>query len=85
MATIKQVSDGGPDGTTLGQSAADLISFYGTTPVSQRSSSIQTQTHATLASSASFTAGQASSYNSIVTSLNEVIATLTALGVWKGS
>jgi len=82
---VKELSDKGPDGTRLGQAAADLISFYGTTPVSQRSSSIQTQTHATLASSASFTAGQASSYNSIVTSLNEVIATLTALGVWKGS
>lgn len=32
MATIKQLSDGGPDGTTLGQSATDKVGFYGTTP-----------------------------------------------------
>lgn len=31
----KQLSDGGPDGTCLGQSASDLISFYDSTPVDQ--------------------------------------------------
>lgn len=30
---IKQLSDGSPDGTTLGQSATDKIGFYGATPV----------------------------------------------------
>lgn len=35
MAIGKQLSDGNPDGTALGQSAADLISFYGATPVDQ--------------------------------------------------
>jgi hypothetical protein len=35
MATIKQNSDGGPDGTTLGQSSSDLISFHGVPPVDQ--------------------------------------------------
>lgn len=29
---VKQLSDGGPDGTTLGQSSTDLVSFYGGTP-----------------------------------------------------
>ncbi len=35
MPTIKHVSDGGPDGTLLGQSATDLIGFYGKTPIVQ--------------------------------------------------
>lgn len=33
---IKQISDGNPDGTTLGQSpTGDKISFYGATPINQ--------------------------------------------------
>lgn len=34
MAT--QLSDGNPAGTSLGQDATDLISFYGETPVAQQ-------------------------------------------------
>lgn len=34
---IKQLSDGGPQGTQLGQSSADLVGFYGKTPVAQQS------------------------------------------------
>ncbi len=29
---VKQLSDGGPDGTTLGQSTSDLIAFHGVSP-----------------------------------------------------
>lgn len=32
---IKQNSDGGSDGTKVGQSATDKLGFYGTTPVVQ--------------------------------------------------
>ena len=32
----KQLSDGNPDGTVLGQGTTDLISFYGVTPVAQQ-------------------------------------------------
>ena len=35
MPIGKQLSDGNPDGTSLGQSSSDLISFYGETPVDQ--------------------------------------------------
>lgn len=31
----KQLSDGSPDGTKLGQGATDLVGFYGATPVDQ--------------------------------------------------
>ena len=37
---LKQLSDGGPDGTVLGQSASDLVSLYGKSPVAQRSSTV---------------------------------------------
>lgn len=35
MATIKELSDKGSDGTRMGQSASDLISFHGAAPVIQ--------------------------------------------------
>ena len=72
--SIKQLSDGGSDGAKLGQSTADKIAFYGTTPVTQRASSVQ----ATVASSASFGATQAAL-------LNEIRDTLVALGIFKGA
>lgn len=37
---IRQLSDGGPNGVNMGQSATDKIGFYGKTPVAQ-----QTVTH----------------------------------------
>ena len=38
---VRIISDGGPDGTKLGQSASDLIALYGGTVASQRASSVQ--------------------------------------------
>lgn len=35
MPIGKQLSDLNPDGTSLGQSSSDKISFYGATPVSK--------------------------------------------------
>ena len=32
---ILQVSNGNPDGTTVGQSASDLVAFHGSTPCDQ--------------------------------------------------
>jgi hypothetical protein len=33
---LKELSDGGPDGTRLGQSATDKIAFHGTAVVAQQ-------------------------------------------------
>jgi hypothetical protein len=33
---IKQLSDGNPDGTTVGQGPTDKISFHGSTPIVQQ-------------------------------------------------
>lgn len=37
MSVLKQLSDGGSSGTTLGQSSTDLISFHNATPIARAS------------------------------------------------
>lgn len=76
MSGETQLSDGNPAGQILGQNASDLISFYGVTPVAQRASSNQVTTN--IAVSASFGATQ-------LAVIQEIMNTLTALGLWKGS
>lgn len=61
----KQLSDGGPDGTNMGQNASDLIGFYGVTNVAQ--------------ASAIATAG--SSLASVVAKLNSALTALRNLGL----
>lgn len=73
---LKELSDGGPDGTRLGQSATDLISFYGATPVVRRASSTQATTN--IAVSASFGASQ-------LAVIQEIMNVLIAAGLMKGS
>lgn len=76
---IKQLSDGNPLGTVLGQSSTDLIGFYGVaTPVARRANAIQ----ATSVISA-YSATTASAL--IGALLVEIANTLNALGIWKGS
>lgn len=74
----KQLSDLNPGGTGLGQSAADLISLYGVTPVAQRSSSLQATTQNSLTTFMTIN-------TNVAALLLEICNTLQALGVWKGS
>lgn len=78
MAIGKQLSGGDPDGAALGQSSTDKISFYGATPVVQRTSSIQA---ASVISATSFI----SVTSNLAAWAAEVSATLTGLGMWKGA
>jgi len=81
---VKQISDGNPDGTVLGQSAADLIAFYNATPVSRRSGSAQAAVATTAPTNTSpygFSQAQAAQ---ILALLNEIRATLVGLGLMKG-
>lgn len=75
-AIIKQLSDGGVDGASFGQSATDKVSLYGVTPVAQRTSTV-------LASSLL----SASSYVSVASNtaaiLLEISNALVALGAIK--
>ena len=72
MPVGKQLSDGNPSGTGMGQSAADLIGFYGVaTPVSQRAGTVQATSNVTATSNNAAT-------------LTEIANTLIGLGIWKG-
>lgn len=78
MAIGKQLSDANPNGTALGQSATDTISFYGATPVVQRAASIQGASVVSVSSNITIAA-------SLTAWILEVTNTLTGLGIWKGS
>lgn len=43
---LKELSDGGPDGTRLGQNASDLVGFHGASP-SDQAATITLATNAT--------------------------------------
>ncbi len=78
MAIGKQLSDLNPSGTSLGQTAADTISFYGATPVAQRAAAIQANSVVSVSSNITIAA-------SLTAWIVEVTATLNALGIWKGA
>jgi hypothetical protein len=72
MAIGKQLSDLNPDGTAIGQTAADKVSFYGATPVAQRAASIQANSVVSISSNITIAA-------SLTAWIVEVTATLNAL------
>lgn len=78
MAIGQQLSEGNSGGASLGQSATDTISFYGVTPVAQRAASIQGASVVSVSSNITIAA-------SLTAWIVEVTATLTGLGLWKGS
>jgi hypothetical protein len=63
---LKELSDKGPDGTRLGQSATDLIGFHGATPSDQR---------------ASLTLATAATIGTTKTAVQEIIALLKEKGL----
>ena len=75
MAEYNHVSDGRPDGTLVGNNASDKIGFYGKAPSAQRAFSSAVHVSSNLATSASFGATQ-------LAAINEIQATLVALGIW---
>lgn len=62
--------------SVIGNEATDTIGHYGVTAVSQRA--LAAQHTSLLSSSTDFTAAH-------LNALKEIMATLTALGLWKGS
>jgi uncharacterized iron-regulated protein len=67
---IKQLSDGGTDGTRLGQNASDLVAFHGATPVAK----------ATCTLSAALTAATTTAAN-VAAAFAELYAALAAKGI----
>jgi hypothetical protein len=82
---VKQLSDGNPDGSVLGQSPADKIAFYNAAPIPQRAGAAQAAVDTTAPTNSSpygFSQTQATQLLALV---NEMRATLVALGLMKGS
>lgn len=95
MATIKQLSDGGPDGTKIGQSAADPIGFYGVTAAAQPAATAQSAiatTALTALTSGETLLGAISMLNLVISRVaanttlnNQTRSDLVTLGLLKGS
>jgi hypothetical protein len=62
----------------IGASTGSLVGFYGTTPIAQRSGAAQATSLVGTASSADVT-------TDLKAAVIEIMNTLAALGVWKGS
>lgn len=76
--TLKILSDGNPGGTSLGQSAADLIHLYGGTAVAQRASAVQATSNISLTTFMTIN-------TNVAAFCLEVANTLIGLGAWKGA
>jgi hypothetical protein len=73
-----QIDPGGSGGSVMGASVTEKIGFYGETPIIQRSGAAQATSLVGTASSADVT-------TAVKAALIEVMDTLAALGLWKGS
>lgn len=83
MANIKELSDGNPDGSRLGQSATDLIGFHGKAPSDQRAFTADISTSAPIqVSPYGFSTTQAAAIISLV---NELKALLVEKGLMAAS
>lgn len=86
MATYEVTTYNSPDGARVGNTSAELIGFWGATPVSQRTSASQaavaTDAATTGAACYGFTSAQA---NGIVVLLNRMRADLVTVGIITGS
>lgn len=75
-----------PDGYSLGQTTADKITFYGGTPIVQRSGATQAAVGTTTATTTSpWGYGSSTQANSIVTLVNELRAALVAVNLIAGA
>lgn len=75
-----QLSKLAPDGTKLGQSAADLIGLYGATPVAQAAAITSVATTTVVTACGVFGFSSAAQASGMVTALNSVILALHNLG-----
>ncbi len=92
--TVEGIPSGG---TTFGQTAADLIGFYGTTPVIQRTGAAGAAVVDTGGGTANAATGVttitgtynstilANAFSTVIAQGNEIRAALVALGLMKGS
>lgn len=84
---IKQNSDGSSSGTVLGQSAADLISFHGATPVSQiaYTASLVTTAPVSVCGGAGFAFSTSAQAIALTTAVNAIQRALIDKGIMASS
>lgn len=75
---VRELTDYRTDGTRLGQSTTDLVGLWGKTPIAQRSGAAQ-------ATSLVGTASSTAVNSDLKAAVIEIMNTLTAAGIWKGS
>jgi hypothetical protein len=95
MATIKELGDGGPDGTRLGTTSSELVGFWGKTPVNQPNGTNQfavTTTALTTITDIVTTASMTGAINAVVARVDslslfayQLRADLVEIGIIKGS
>lgn len=80
---VKQLSDGNPSGTTLGQDSTDLVSFYGATPVDQAAAITKPGTTASTASTpvGYTTTTQADAIVTAVRALIDALGSTSGVGI----
>ncbi len=83
---VQQISNGGSDGTTLGQDTSDPISFYNVTPIAQRTGSAQATFTITIGTSeTSWGFKTSDQFNAFVLQMREIQDTMIAYGFWAGA
>lgn len=75
---VEYVGSSSTGGTVLGQSASELIGFYGKAPSAQRAYSSAVHATSALATSSDFGATQ-------LAAVQEIQKTLIALGIWASA
>lgn len=75
---VEYLDKGNDDGTVVGQSSTEKIAFYGGTPAVQRSGAAQATSLVGTASSTDIT-------SDVKAAIIEIMNTMAALGLWKGS
>lgn len=78
MPAYTYIGDGNPDGIVVAATTSEKVAFYGTTPIVQRSGAAQATSLVATASSSDVT-------SDMKAALIEVMNTLQAVGLWKGS
>ena len=75
---VQYLSDGGDDGVSVSQAAADKMSFYGNTPVVQPTAAVAISTSAPTTSAFGFTSAQAVA---LITAVNKLISNNALTGL----
>lgn len=78
MANINELGDGGPDGSRLGKTASEKVSFWGVTPVVQ-AATVANATNTTTTTST--TTAITTDLDSVRTKLNSVLTALRNAGI----